>query len=403
MKGVGMSGGKRRVLVLLGVSGIALAVAAGIAVGQGPNTSGLKKATIKVGFGNNLSGFLAVHDHLISNGAILAIEQINAKGGVGGKVRLNLNLKDVKSDTAESVKVANELVAAKSNVVMLPCNTDFQVAMTAITQRKNIFTLSPCNADPTLGRRFSHYWGVGMGGNAQGAQLASYVKKLGKRRAYVVDAQAQLYVQLMAKYFKKAAPSRKIRIVGSTKVPVPGTDYSAAVTKIKNTTPKPDVIMTGIFNPFLGTLIKNLRAQGVKTPVVGTDGAESGPILSLPAATTNGTAFTTFGYPTRGSATAKFYAAYKKRFGAKPDGSFAALGYESVKVLEAAMLKANSTDPAKIEAALSKGLTVRGALGPIKYQGRGRHNPTTLVVVDRIKNRRFVLALKSIPKNVPRP
>ena len=389
--------------VVVGVAAAAAALVASVAVSARPNQSGLTAGTFKVGYGNNLSGFLAVHDHLISDGAILAVEQINAKGGVGGKVKLNLNLKDVKSDTAESVKVANQLVAAKSDVVMLPCNTDFQVAMTAITQRKNIFTLSPCNADPTLGRRFSHYWGVGMGGNAQGAQLASYVKKLGKKRAYVVDAQAQLYVQLMAKYFKKAAPSRKIRIVGSTKVPVPGTDYSAAVTKIKNTTPKPDVIMTGIFNPFLGTLLKNLRAQGVKTPVVSTDGAESAPILALPAATTNGTAFTTFGYPTLGSATAKFYAQYKQRFGAKPDGSFAALGYEAVKVLEAAMLKANSTDPAKIEAALSKGMTVRGALGPIKYLGHGRHNPSTIVVVDRIKSRHFVLALKSVPKNVPRP
>jgi branched-chain amino acid transport system substrate-binding protein len=175
------------------------------------------------------------------------------------------------------------------------------------------------------------------------------------------------------------------------------------VTRIKNTTPKPDVIMTGLFNPFLGTLIKNLRAQGVKTVVIGTDGAESAPILALPAATTNGTAFTTFGYPSAGSKTAAFYAAYKKRFGARPDGSFAALGYEAVKVLEAAMLKANSTDPAKIEAALAAGMTVNGALGPIKYAGKGRHNPSTLVVVDRIKNKRFVLALKSVPKSVPAP
>jgi branched-chain amino acid transport system substrate-binding protein len=394
---------KRPLLVLLGVAVLALVVATGIAVGQGPNASGLKKGTFKVGYGNNLSGFLAVHDHLISNGAILAVEQINAKGGVGGKVRLNLNLKDVKSDTAESVKVANQLVAAKSNVVMLPCNTDFQVAMTAITQRKSVFSLSPCNADPTLGKRFPVYWPVGMAGNAQGAQLASYAKKLGKRRAYIVDASAQLYVQTMSKYFRKAAPSRKIKIVGSTKVDVPGTDYSAAVTRIKNTTPKPDVIMTGLFNPFLGTLIKNLRAQGVKTVVIGTDGAESAPILALPAATTNGTAFTTFGYPSAGSKTAAFYAAYKKRFGARPDGSFAALGYEAVKVLEAAMLKANSTDPAKIEAALAAGMTVNGALGPIKYAGKGRHNPSTLVVVDRIKNKRFVLALKSVPKSVPAP
>src|ERR671936_2678143 len=215
MKGVGMSGGKRRVLVLLGVSGLALAVAAGIAVGQGPNTSGLKKGTFKVGYGNNLSGFLAVHDHLISNGAILAIEQINAKGGVGGRVKLSLDLKDVKSDTAESVKVAREIIAAKDQVMVLPCNTDFQVAMAAVAKRSGTFMLSPCNADPTLGQRFSGYWPVGMAGNAQGAQLATYVKKLGKRRAYVVNAEAQLYVQTMAKYFRKAAPSRKIRIVGS--------------------------------------------------------------------------------------------------------------------------------------------------------------------------------------------
>jgi len=163
------------------------------------------------------------------------------------------------------------------------------------------------------------------------------------------------------------------------------------------------VIMTGLFNPFLGTLIKQLRQQGIKTQVVGTDGVESGPILALPARTTNGTGFTTFGFPTRGSATAKFYAQYKARFGKKPDGSFAALGYETIKVLEAAMLKADSTDPSKIQGALAAGLTVRGALGPIKYVGGGEHNPVTLVTVDRIKNRHFVLVRKSVPTNVPRP
>jgi branched-chain amino acid transport system substrate-binding protein len=141
----------------------------------------------------------------------------------------------------------------------------------------------------------------------------------------------------------------------------------------------------------------------VKTLVAGTDGAESAPILALPAGTTNGTVFTTFGYPSRGSATVRFYGQYKARFGTPPDGSFAALGYEAVKVLEAAMLKANSTDPKKIRAALGAGITVTGALGPIKYLGKGNHNPSTLVVVDRIKNKRFVLALKSVPKNVPKP
>jgi hypothetical protein len=67
------------------------------------------------------------------------------------------------------------------------------------------------------------------------------------------------------------------------------------------------------------------------------------------------------------------------------------------------MLKANSTNPKKIEALLARGLTVRGALGPIRYLGHNNHNPTTLVVVDRMKSRRFTLAVRSIPKNVPKP
>ena len=396
-----MKRGRRRAALVAAVA--ACALVASVAVAAQPDRSGLGAGTFKVGYGNNLSGFLAVHDALISNGAKLAIDQINAKGGVGGKVELALDLRDVKSDTAESVKVAHEVVAAGNKVVLLPCNTDFQVAMTAYTQQQHMFTLSPCNADPTLPKRFSVYWPVGVAGTAQTAALADYVKKkLHKKRAFVVEATAQLYVNTMAKYFKKAAASRGIKIVGTTKVDVPGTDYSAAVTRIKNTRPKPDVIMTGVFNPFLGTLLKELRQQGVKTQVVGTDGAESGPILTLPANISNGTAFTTFGFPSKGSSTAKFYSQYQKKFGDKPDGSFAALGYETVKVLEAAMKKANSTDPAKIQAVLRKGLTIRGALGPITYR-RGQKNPRTFVVVDRMKNQKYVLASKSIPKRVPAP
>src|SRR5207302_518099 len=88
----------------------------------------LKKGTIKVGYGNNLTGFLAVHDKLISNGAKLAVEQINGKGGIGGKVHIALTLEDVKSDPAVSVQVANDLIGKHVGVLVLPCNTDYLMA-----------------------------------------------------------------------------------------------------------------------------------------------------------------------------------------------------------------------------------------------------------------------------------
>ena len=387
---------------------IAFAVFAAAGFGSsGPQAVTLKKGTITVGYGNNLTGFLAAHDVLISNGAKLAVEQINKKGGIGGKVKINLMLRDVQSRPDTSVQVARDLLNAKVNVLVLPCNTDFQVAMAAVANPKGQFMLSPCNADPTVAAKYGHYWPVGMAGNAQGAQLASYAKLRKYKKIYVLDAPQMLYMHLMAKYFKKAAPSRGLQIVGGDDIPVgatgPPQDYSAIATKIKNNSNGAQAIMTGLFSPFVDFLARDLRRAGVDLPVIGTDGMDTQLNLTTGKEAVNGYGFTTFGFPDKGSPTARFYAQFKGRFGASPDGTYPALGYDTIKVLEAAVLKAGSINGKAIEAALAKGMTVHGALGPIRYKGSSQHNPTNIVAAVQIKNGRFVKALKSVPKKVPSP
>jgi branched-chain amino acid transport system substrate-binding protein len=391
-------------VIVVGVAAAAVAVATG-----STSRTDLGKGTIKVGYGNNLTGFLAVHDKLISNGAKLAVEQINSKGGIGGKVKIALTLEDVKSDPAVSVQVANDLIGKHVGVLVLPCNTDYQVAMANVAQRKNQFTLSPCNGDPTVAKKFPIYWPVGMAGNAQMAQLANYAKLRKYKRVYVLDSQF-LYVHLMAKYFKKAAPSRGISIVGTDQIPFGATGfagspegYAAIVTKIKNLKTKPNAIMTGLFSPFVDFLARQLKSQGVNVPVIGSDGMDTGVNLQVGGSAVNGYGFSTFGSPDKGTATARFYAQFRKRFGASPDGTYPALGYDTIKVLEAAVIKAGSTDPKKIQAVLSRGMTVNGALGPVKYLGHGQHNPKNVVVVDQIKGGKFVKVLKSVPTKVPAP
>ncbi len=359
--------------------------------------------TITVGYGNNLTGFLAVHDHLISQGAQLAVRQINLTGGIGGRVKIKLHLKDVKSDPATSVEVANEIIGEHDAVMILPCNTDFQVAMAAVAKAHNEFTLSPCNADPTAWHKFPIYWPVGVAGNAQMAQLASYAQSAGLTKIYVLDSNPFLYIHLMAKYFKKAAPVFGLHIVGSTSIPFGATgfpsDFSAFVDKIKKA--KPQAVMTGLFTPYVDTLTKQLRSAGVKVPVLGSDGMDTGLDLTAGGTAVNGNVFTTFGFPSPGSTTAKFYSDFAAYYHKRPDGSYAALGYETIKVLEAAVLRANSTDPKKIQAVLSAGMTVNGALGAITYPGHGEHNPTNNVAVVKIQNRKFVLVKLGVPTRVP--
>ncbi len=395
---------------IAGVIALAAAVVP-VATGtsSGTSSTALKKGTLRIGYANNLTGFLAVHDKLISNGARLAVDQINAKGGIGGKVKISMKLFDVKSDAPTSVQVANDIINQKFPVMVLPCNTDYQVAMTTVAKRHKTFVVSPCNADPTLTRTYGQYWPVGMAGNAQMAQLANYAKLRKYKNVYVLDS-TFLYINLMAKYFKKAAPSRGIKIVGTDSVPFgatgfPGTPegYAAIVTKIKNLSPKPQAIMTGLFSPFVDFLARELKSQGVNIPVIGSDGMDTAVNLQVGGSAVNGWAFSTFGSAEKGSPTANFYAQFRRKFGASPDGTYPALGYDTIKVIEAAVIKSGGTDPKVVQAALANGMTVHGALGPIHYLGHGQRNPTNLVVVDQIRAGKFVKVLKSIPTKVPAP
>jgi branched-chain amino acid transport system substrate-binding protein len=394
--------------VALAAAGAAALVVVALAAGftQGSSSTGLAKGSISVGYGNNLTGFLAVHDKLISNGAKLAVAQINAKGGIGGKVKINLDLQDTKSDPSAAVQVANYFIGKHVNVMVLPCNTDYQVSMAALAHRAKQFTLSPCNADPTVGMRTPEYWALGMAGNAQMAALGNYAKARNLKRVYVLDSNF-LYVHLMAKYFKKAAASRGISIVGTDNIPFGATgfpsDFAAQVQKIKNVKPAPQAIMTGLFSPFVDTLAKQMRAAGLKMPILGSDGMDTQLDLTAGGSAVNGNAFSTFGFPNKGSATAKFYSQFKKRFGASPDGSYPALGYDAIKTIEAAVLKANSTNPKKLAAVLSRGLTIHGALGISRFLGHNNHNARAQVAVVQIKNGKFVLVTKNIPKGVPSP
>jgi branched-chain amino acid transport system substrate-binding protein len=393
---------------------IALALAVGVLAagcGGGGNKAetgtttaggGLQAGTIKVGYGNNLTGFLAVHDHIISDGAKFRVKEINDKGGIAGKVKIDLTIEDTKTDPAVSVQAAKDLIQKKVDVLVLPCNTDFQVAMAAVAQRKSQFTLSPCNADPTLADRYSVYWPVGMAGNAQLAQLADYAKSKGYKSAYILDAPDFLYVHLMTKYFKKAAAARGIQIVGTDTIKVGDNNFSSQVTKIKDASPKPDVIMTGLFTPFVDALAKQLRGAGVTTPIIGTDGMDTHLNLTAGGKAIERAAFSTFGFPTGGSPLDKFYRALKASTGSRPDGSYAALGAATIEVLADAVEKAGSTDPKKIQQALSGGLSADTTLGKITYTA-GNKNPTDPVAIVTIENGQFKLVKLGVPADVPAP
>lgn len=348
-----------------------------------------------------LTGYLAAYNEPLRNGVKLAVDDINAAGGIGGVTPIELVESDIQSDPAVAGTAAQELIDKGADVLVSVCDTDSQVSIAAAAQEAGILNLSPCNADPTISSDYSHYWAVGPGADAQMTASADALLTRDISSVYTLSDPGILYITLIDKYFGIAAADRGIDIVGTDTFATGSTDFSAQITKILNLNPQPEAIVTGMLTPDIATFIKQLRAAGSQIPVVGSDGTDSALTLQVGGTEVDGTTFTTFGYPAEGTATADFYEAYQAAYGAYPDGSFAALGYGAIQVLAAAAEKAGSVDTAAVEAVLGEGLTVPTAVGDIVYPGDGSNKPIAPVVVLGIENGAFELVWSGVPENVP--
>lgn len=330
--------------------------------------SGLGDGPIKAGYIAALSGFLAPFDTPITQGSKLAVEDINGDGGIGGTNPIELDIQDMKSDAATVVTVTQQLIDDGSQVLLPGCNTDFQVAAASVAQRENRLMFSPCNADPTISERFPVYFPVGMGGNRQAAAMADYVKSQNQNNVYMLDAPDFLFVKLITKYFTEAAKTRGLTITATDTFKIGTTDFAPQVAKIKNASTKPDVIVTGMFAPDIAIFVKQLRAAGVDTPVMGTDGVDTGVTLKTGGSAVEGLTFTTFTFPTPGSPAETFSKAFEAAYGDPPDGAYPELGYNAIAVMSAAVAKAGSPTrrrwPRRSRASRSKERPARSSTPP---------------------------------------
>ncbi|WP_254885129.1 ABC transporter substrate-binding protein [Salipiger sp. HF18] len=126
--------------------------------------------------------------------------------------------------------------------------------------------------------------------------------------------------------------------------------------------------MTAAYEPDFPSFLNALRAAGVTSQVIGSDGIDSPTTFSL-GAPAEGLVFTTAGYAAEGSPLAEFNAKYEDVTGAPSQTVFNAVGYDLVKVIEAATEAAGSTDPQAIRDALANLEGVQGATSVITYKG----------------------------------
>jgi len=341
--------------------------------------------TLRIGLATAQSGGLAGYDSPVVEGFHIAVDEINAAGGIGGNVMIELIEKDVRSDAAQTSIAAQELVDEGVSVLILPCDADPALAAIGIVSSAEIPAISTCASSPTLPMIGGEYMFANFpGDNVQATVSASWAYEQGHTSAYIVYSPDTQYTT-MPLYFSEVFEKLGGTMLGQDTHSIGQQDFSAIATRIAALSPQPDVIMTSSYEPDFPSMLKALRAAGVTSQVIGSDGIDSPTTFSL-GDVGEGVVFTTAGHATEGSPLAAFNAKYEQITGNPSETVFNAVGYDLVKVLEAAVIAAGgSTDPKELRDAIANLENVQGATSLITYKGTDGM-PVREVTLIRVKD-----------------
>jgi len=398
----------RRLWLLLIVL-LVLTLLAG-ACGGAKSTQSPAKAPIRIGGVFDLTGDLASIGGPNANGAMLAVEELNAKGGILGRP-VELVLRDSKTDPVATGTAGTELVEKEKVVAMVGLvDSDLALALGPVCEKAGIPYVSSGATSPKLPSQIGRtFFMAAFGDNTQAAAAAEYAyKELGARTAYVLWEKGIEYTTILAQYFQErfrelAGPDSILLVdfymQGDPNVP-------GQVAKLKSLAKQPDVLFLASEPDDSGPVVKQFREAGFSQPIFGGDAYDT-PLLVEVAGPVTDVYYTAPALLAENAGTElgkAFYRKYVAKFGHPPENAFPALGYDAVMVLARAMEDAGTTEPKAVIAAIEKIKDMPGVAGNLTFgPSLEEHTPKKQVAIIRVVNGKLTLAAMYAPEKVPAP
>jgi branched-chain amino acid transport system substrate-binding protein len=349
------------------------------------------------------SGGLAPFDQPSYAGFKFCVDELNAKGGIAGQYPIRLEVRDTRSDMAETVKFAQEFVDLGVDFIISPADGDPTMAMGQITGPGGIPTMTFAGTAPILTQVSDFVFGSYPADNQQAAVLGAYAAELGYKTAWLLKSPDAAYTQFGPEYFGKVFEANGGTILGEGSYTMNQPDFSAIVTTIQALDPQPDVIMTSAWEPDFPAFIKALRGAGITTPVMGADVLDTPTVRGL-GEVVDGIVHTSGGFAEPGSAHEDFNKRFEAATGTVADTNYVVNGCDMVGMIDAAVQAAGSTDPQAVRDALAGLTDAPGIMSNYTFAGTDRM-PMRSVVLARIEGGEKVFIRREMadPATMPAP
>jgi branched-chain amino acid transport system substrate-binding protein len=265
-------------------------LALGLALGLGLALTDAASAQVRMGVGGPITGGAAAFGAQLRQGAEQAVADINAKGGILGQ-QIQLSIGDDRGDPREGVSVANKFVADGVKFVVGHFNSGVTIPASDVYQENGVLMITPAATNPKVTER--NMWNVfrvcgrdDQQGALAGAIIAERFK--GKRVAIVHDKTT--YGQGLADETRRAMAKGGLKDVLYDGVNKDDRDFTALISKLRQA--RPDLVFWGGLHDAGGLIVRQMRAQGLKAPLMGGDGITDDEFASIAGPGAEGTLMT---------------------------------------------------------------------------------------------------------------
>lgn len=340
-------------------------------------TSCGKKETNEIVIGGifPLSGGVAVYGVECKNGIDLAIEEINAAGGVNGK-NIVLISEDDEGNPDKTVNAYQKLTSKDGvKLIIGSLTSGCTQAITNRAQAQKVVQIAPAATAPAITDAGDFIFRTCYTDPFQGKVGGKFASEdLGAKTAAILYDTGNDYSVGLTENFEAAFTAAGGTIVSKEAYTTNDKDFNAQLTKIKSA--NPDVIYLPDYYNVVALISKQLRAQGINVPIVGADGWD-GILGNAGDEVLNGFYSNHYAVDSTSASVQNFVKAFNAKYSKDPN-AFAALGYDSVYLLKDAILKAGSADSVAVKDALAS-ISGEYVTGNLSFDAK--HNPVKSAVM----------------------
>ena len=343
----------------------AAAAADATTAAAGASSEASSDKVFKIGGIGPVTGAAAVYGLAVKNGAQIAVDEINADGGING-YQIEFNFQDDEHDAEKSVNAYNTLKDWGMQVLMGTVTSAPCVAVADKTNADNMFQITPsgssveCAQNPNVFR-------VCFSDPDQGAASATYIaeNKLAEKISVIYDS-SEVYSSGIYEKFAAEAANQGLEIVDAEAFTADSNkDFSTQLQKAKDA--GADLVFLPIYYTEASLILKQADTMGYAPKFFGCDGMDG--ILQVENFDTKLAEglmlLTPFAADAQDELTQKFVTSYKENYGETPI-QFAADAYDAIYAIKAAMEEADITPETSVSDTCDK---MKEAMLKIKVNG----------------------------------